>query len=259
MEGFMNKGYSQLRVRTEKHTACPLCPIRNLALFEAVNEDLLGWTQKFRSQQYILDARRLLYREGEIVEESYTLFEGWVMLFKTLPAGKRQVLRFALPGDFLGSRGGGVPVNHSALAITDCVLCGFPQDRLNQLFSERPEIVSRLVSLQQRDMAQCYDHIMSVGQKSAIESIACMLIDLYDRCLEVDPTMRPESICFPLSQEEVADYAGITLVHVSRVIKALRDQGVLENGHRMIRILDTDVLFNIANTTARADRHSIES
>lgn len=249
----MDSEYSQLRVRQEKPTLCRACPIRNLALFEAVKEDLLDWTQKFRSQQYDLDARRLLYREGEIIGESYTLFQGWVMLYKMLPDGKRQVLRFALPGDFLGSRGNGTPVNHSAMAITKSVLCGFPQDRLSQLFAARPEIVSRLVSIQQRDMALCYDHIISVGQKSAIEAVACMLIQLYDRCLERDPTATPATLFFPLSQEEIADYAGITLVHVSRVIKELRRQGVLENGHRKIRLLDTDVLRRIANIRADAD------
>ncbi len=120
-------------------------------------------------------------------------------------------------------------------------------------------LILRLVSIQQRDMAQCYDHIMSVGQKSAIESIACMLVDLYDRCLEVDTTAQPECVWFPLSQEEVADYAGITLVHVSRVIKALRDQGVLENGHRKIRILDTGALRKTANMSARADRRNFQT
>ena len=246
----MKNGYTQLRVRTEKQTACYQCPIRNLALFEAVDKELLDWTQKFRSQQYILDARRLLYREDDTVSESYTLFTGWIMLFKMLPDGKRQVLRFALPGDFLGSRGG-VPVNHSALAITECVLCGFPQDKLNQLFAERSEIAATLVGIQQRDMTQCYNHMINVGQRSAIESIAGMLIDLYDRCIECHRTARPETIWFPLSQEEIADYAGITLVHVSRVIKELRDQGVLENGHRKIRILDTGELRRIANASTQ--------
>lgn len=253
----MKNGYSQLRVRKEQHTDCRVCPIRNLALFEAARDDLLDWAQKFRSQQYALDARRLLYREGEIVEESYTLFHGWVMLYKMLPDGKRQVLRIALPGDFLGSRGsGGVPIDHSAIAITECVLCGFPEERLSQLFRERPEIVAKLVSIQRRDMTQCHQHIMNVAQKSAIESIACMLIDLYDRCLERNMVVKPETFYIPLSQEEIADYAGITLVHVSRVIKELRDQGVLDNGHRKIHVLDPGVLRRITDISSREENES---
>ncbi len=244
----MKKGHSQLRVRQEHDTNCYVCPIRDLALFEAVRTDLLDWTQKFRTHQYALDARRHLYREGEVVDESYTLFQGWVMLYKTLDNNKRQVLCFALPGDFLGSRGsGGLPADHSAVAITDCVLCGFPEESLMRLFSQRPEIGVKLMNMQQRDQSRCFNHIMSVGQKNATESIAFMLIELYERCHECKLSDGSDSCFFPLSQEEIADYAGITLVHVSRVMKDLRNHGVLENSHRKIHILDADALRKIAS------------
>ncbi len=243
----MNKRNSQLLVRQERYTDCYVCPVRNLALFEVVKEDLLEWTQKFRTHQYTLDARRHLYREGEVIDESYTLFQGWVMLYKTLD-NKRQVLCFALPGDFLGSRGNSsIPADHSAVAITDCILCGFPGESLIQLFKQCPEIGVKLMNLQQRDQSRCFSHIMSVGQKSAIESVAFLLVELYDRCHECGLSADSADCFFPLSQEEIADYAGITLVHVSRVMKDLRNQGVLDNRHRRTYILDIDALRRIAN------------
>jgi len=244
----VKKGHSQLRVRQEQATDCHVCPIRDLALFEAVKEDLLDWTQQFRTHQYALDARRHLYREGEVIDESYTLFQGWVMLYKTLEDNKRQVLCYALPGDFLGSCGNnGVPVDHSAVAITDSILCGFPGEPLMELLSQRPEIGIKLLCLQQRDQGRCFNHIMSMGQKNATESVAFMLIELYDRCHECNLSVDSRDCFFPLSQEEIADYAGITLVHVSRVMKDLRNQGVLDNRHRKIYILDVDALRRIAN------------
>lgn len=244
----MKNGHPQLRISKDHHTDCHVCPIRNLALFEAVRDDLLNWTQKFRTHQYNLDARRHLYREGDTIDESYTLFNGWVMLYKTVDDDKRQILCFALPGDFLGSRGSGkTPIDHSAVAITDCVLCGFPEEQLKQLFSQHPDIAIKLMHLQRRDQSRCFNHIMSVGQKSATESIAYMLIELYDRCHECNLPTDPANCFFPLSQEEIADYAGVTLVHVSRVMKNLRNQGVLENKHRKTYILDADALRRIAN------------
>lgn len=242
----MKKGHSQLRVRQDHQTDCHVCPIRDLALFEAVSEDLLKWIQQFRTNQYNLDARRHLYREGEAIEESYTLFQGWIMLYKTVD-NKRQILCFVLPGDFLGSCGNnGIPADHSAVAITDCILCGFSQESLLQLFSKRPEIGIKLMNLQQRDQGRCFNHIMSIGQKSATESIASMLIELYERCHECNLSADSADCFFPLSQEEIADYAGITLVHVSRVMKDLRKKGILDNRHRKIYILDLDALCKIA-------------
>jgi len=242
--------YSQLQVRQEHPTDCCVCPVRNLALFETVKENLLDWTQKFRTHQYNLDARRHLYHEGDVIDESYTLYQGWVMLYKTID-DKRQVLCFALPGDFLGTRGSrDVSVDHSAVAITDATLCAFPGESLLQLLREYPEVGIKLVNLQQRDQTRCFNHMMSVGQKTAVESIAFMLVELYERCNECGLQSDSKDCFFPLSQEEIADYAGITLVHVSRVMKDLRNQGVLENKHRKIYIQDLDALRRIANIKA---------
>jgi len=247
----VKKGHSQLRVRKEHATDCHDCPIRDLALFEAVREDLLDWTQQFRTHQYALDARRHLYREGEVVDESYTLFQGWVMLYKTID-DKRQVLCFALPGDFLGSRGSnGLPIDHSAVAITDCILCGFPGKQLLKLFRQHPEVGVTMVNLQQRDQSRCFDHIMTVGQKSATESVAFMLTELYDRYHECHLSDDSTACFFPLSQDEIADYIGITVVHVSRVMRDLRNQGVLDTGHRKIYILNSNGLRRIANVKSR--------
>ncbi|TNG00179.1 MAG: Crp/Fnr family transcriptional regulator [Gammaproteobacteria bacterium] len=237
---------SQLQPKPGEPTRCLVCPIRNLALFEAVKEELLDWTQKFRTQQYVLESRRHIYKEGDRITESYTLFDGWVMLYKSLKDGKRQILRFALPGDFLGYQiDEDIPVNHSALAITNITACGFPHTSLLELFRQQPELGMRLASLQQRDMSYCYDHMMSVGQKSALESISSILVELHDRSIERDP----EGVAadyFPLSQEEIADYVGITFVHVSRVMKEMRKDGLIETGNRKIRVKDISALRQAA-------------
>jgi CRP-like cAMP-binding protein len=237
---------NHLQVKPGEPTRCQVCPIRNLALFEAVKEELLDWTEKFRTQQYVLDARRHLYKEGDPLTESYTLFDGWVMLYKSLKDGKRQILRFALPGDFLGYQiGENVPSNHSALAITDITVCGFPHPSLMELFTQQPELGMRLATLQQRDMSYCYEHMMSVGQKSALESISSILVELHERSIERDPVGKGADY-FPLSQEEIADYVGITFVHVSRVMKEMRNSGMIETGNRKIRVKDIDALREAA-------------
>ena len=70
-----------------------------MALFRDVPEAELGWTQGFRDAQYQLSAREILFQEGETAHSLYTLFDGWMILFKILANGKRQILRFLLPGD----------------------------------------------------------------------------------------------------------------------------------------------------------------
>lgn len=82
--------------------------MRKMALFRDVPEAELGWTQEFRDAQYRLPAGEILFQEGDTAHTLYTLFDGWLILFKIRANGKRQVLRFLLPGDFLGFQVDGI-------------------------------------------------------------------------------------------------------------------------------------------------------
>jgi len=81
-----------------KQTVCTECSIRRLALFHGVPEDELSWTQAYRSSQYTAHARKEIYRESHLSEFMFTVYHGWIAMFKTLDNGKRQILRIALPG-----------------------------------------------------------------------------------------------------------------------------------------------------------------
>jgi len=46
----------------------------------------------------------------------------------------------------------------------------------------------------------------------------------------------------PLTQEQISDIIGVTQMHVSRVLKELETDGLIERDRRMIRILDWTLL-----------------
>jgi CRP/FNR family transcriptional regulator len=99
----MNKKNNLLQCPNPQ-TECKECPIRKMALFRDVPEDDLGWMQEFRNSQYLLPAREILFRQGETAHTLYTLFDGWLIIFKILDNGKRQILRFYFPEIFLDFR-----------------------------------------------------------------------------------------------------------------------------------------------------------
>jgi len=137
----MNKN-PNLQQYDEPQIECKECPIRKMALFRGIPREELGWTQEFRDDQYLLPARKVLYREGDTAHTLYTLFDGWLILFKILYNGKRQVLRFILPGDFFGLQVNGIETSagytHGSQALVESRLCAFPRARLRSMMEKQP-------------------------------------------------------------------------------------------------------------------------
>lgn len=217
---------------------CKTCAIRKMALFRSVPRELIDWVEKYRSHQYYLRPKDFLYREGDEVSEVFTLFSGWVKLFKTLPDGKTFVMRFSLAGDFLGFqsnlRG---PLNHSIQALTDVHVCSFPKAKFGELLKARPEIGSELTSITVRDLGLCHEHQLNTARKSAEERVANLLLELYYRVSDLQHSAE-NTIDIPITQVDIADAVGITQVHVNRVLKKLKESGLVSCKNHKLSILD---------------------
>ncbi len=240
-----------LTSRPQPHTECASCRVRKLALFKGVALKNLQWTQAYRSDQFCAAAKKDLYDEGHANPYAYTLYSGWVMLYKSLSSGKRQILRFALPGDFLGFQANLTgPMTHSARTVTECSFCAFPRDNLRTMFFERTDLAARVAEMNARDMDLCQYHLLGAGRKSARERIAFTLLELFYRSIRMDlaaGASAPETIDFPIAQEELGDAVGLTTVHVNRTLKAMQRDGLATLAKRKLTIHDFDRLQEIGH------------
>lgn len=231
-----------------KETACTDCSIRRLALFDGVNEGELSWTQKYRSCQYTVPARREVYRESHASEFMFTVYHGWFAVYKTLGNGKRQILRVSLPGDMLGFQSDlEAPMTHSAISLTDGVLCAFSRHDMPKLLRKNLSVAKRLTELNARDMNICQNRLLTIGQQSAIERIAFFCSELFFRIKAVYKEQQSNDIFFPLSQEDLGDATGLTKIHVNRTLKTMREQGLMEISSKYLHIHDVDALCRLGN------------
>lgn len=239
-----------IRPRTPPLTQCAACPVRELALFEGVPEEHLSWTQQYRANQLVVPAKQDFLHEGSESDFVYTLFSGWAILYKTLPSGKRQIIRFALPGDLIGFQHNlKAPMHYSAQALTESVYCAFPRARMGEMLTQRPELATRLALMSARDSALCQQHLLGTGRKTAKERVAFLLLELYHRVRSLADVMPDaidgDAVEFPVAQEEIGDAVGLTTVHVNRTLRELRDEGLVACSHRRLCILDDERLSEI--------------
>lgn len=247
---------SRLIASTAPPTECARCPVRARALFQGVPLDQLEWTQQYRSNQFTLKPRSRLFDEGDQHEYAYTLFSGWVMLSSNAPSGRRRVLRFALPGDFVGfqPRLDG-PMTYSAFAITESRLCAFPRKKLGKMLAERSDLASRMATLSARDMAFMQQLIIANGHKSARERIVALVMLLFIQVQTIGaliPGTTDDVIDFPLSQDVIADTLAMEPETVNRTLRDLRTDGIFEIKQRRLKVIDRDQALSIAELDMEA-------
>jgi len=228
-------------------TRCADCPIRERALFQVVPVDYINDAESNRTDQYTLPARRHLFEEGAPASMAFTLFEGWMLLYRSHSDGGRQGLRIALPGDFIGYMPPDEPVlHHSALAITPSVLCGFRQDDLHNMLDSHAGLAAHITRIQARYMASCQSAMLGLGRKTAEQRIAYLIAELYFRLrnrqqIDTDELGMP----FPITQEMLGDMTGLTPVHTNRVLRRLRADKVFTAERQRLVVHDLEKLQEI--------------
>ena len=242
--------HNELERAQEPYTQCADCAMRKMALFNRVPHEQLDWTQDYRAGQYKLKSKDSLYLEGDEHDNIYTLFDGFVKLYKTLENGKIQVMRFASPGDLLGFQGDlSGPMHHGAQALTDCLLCSFPKDKVNKMLSKHMEIASEMITKNARIMAVCQEHLLSTGARNARERVAFTLLELNHRMKRLQQFRSDgglsKTIYLPLTQEDLADAVGLTSIHVNRTLRKMKIEKIINCGKGNIVVLNEQALQEI--------------
>jgi CRP-like cAMP-binding protein len=226
---------------------CQNCRARSNGLCTGLAPATVHAIARHRSSDRKLRAGQDLFGLGEPCDAIYNLIEGWMFRYALHEDGRRQILDFVLPGAVLGFHSApGAVTTFGVEALTDATLCAIPHRALEPLSRAHPEIALRLAWLTARDRSMAYDHLTSVGRRSAQERVARLLLELYIRSRWQWPANRIEELRLPLTQEHIGDAVGLTYVHVSRVLRELRHEGIVEFRYRRLRILDPDKLIDVA-------------
>lgn len=231
-----------------KHTQCSDCSIRRLALFKGVAEEDLSWTQEFRTHQFKIRAKKTLYKESQDSAYMFTLYHGWVLQYVTLPNGKRQVIRISMPGDFLGfQRDMNATMCHTAVALTDTVLCAFDRDDIKTMFQKNNGLAMRMADMYARDSIFSENQMIGIGQKTAEERIAYLCAELFCRMKMIYADNVTNEMEFPLTQEDLGDALGLTQIHVNRTLKVLRERGLMKIKNKRLTILNEKALKKLGS------------
>jgi CRP-like cAMP-binding protein len=220
---------------------------RKLARFAALSADDHDILAELQSATRRIRRGREIITEGRAYDALLVVIEGAAIRFRILHDGRRQILNIALPGDFIG-----FPACFferalfSVAALGEVLVSTIPFARLMALFGERPRLAAAILWSFSCEAAMYAERLTDVGRRSALERIAHFLLELLMR-LQAVGLAQAQSFRLPLTQELIGDALGLSLPHVNRTLRRLREDGLVSIKDRRVTIDDLAGLCALAD------------
>ena len=204
-------------------------------------------------QMFVVGVRRAVYagellcREGDPGTEVVILLSGYVKLTKTAENGRQTMLELRGPGDVLGDMSvvDGGPQSANAIAMGPLEVCVLAASRFDELRRAHVGIANALLAVVVRRLRQASTRQLELGTADSLGRVCRRLVDL---AASHGEPHRDGVLVQVLSQQELADWAGVSRDGVVRALQYLRDAGFVDSGRGRIVIKD------LAAVTDRAGR-----
>ncbi|MDF0601907.1 Crp/Fnr family transcriptional regulator [Psychromarinibacter sp. C21-152] len=220
--------------------------IRKLSAFVALSEVELAVLARLHRRRRTFVAGRDIVHQGQSEQTAYILSTGWVCSYKIQADGTRQIVDFQVPGDFLGLRSVLLRTSdHSFEPVVDIEAAEVLTKDLLDAFAETPRLATAILWAASRDEAMVVEHLVGIGRRDADARMAHFLLELGSRLLLVGLGSKAGFEC-PLTQYHLADALGLSAVHVNRVLRQLRETGLVTFREGHVTFHDLDRLVDLA-------------
>ncbi len=248
----MRRVYPLQAVQLER---CAACPVREMALFGALDEAGLARLRDAGSEAAGIADRRLsadarLYALGERGASVYTVREGLVRLERVSEQGRRCIVRVVGRGELIGAEALlGQAYADEAVACTPVAVCRIPVALVDTLRAQDAALQLALMRRWQQALDGALRWRVDLQSGPAAYRVLRLLDDLGRQAGAGMPIWLPR-------REEIADLLGMALETASRVVSRLRRDGVLQvlPGRRSARLQPQALEQALARALGTAER-----
>ncbi len=171
-------------------------------------------------------------------DQLYIIDEGRFFASLELAGGERAITRLYFPGDIMGTAN--IPFEHATQTITantQATVYTFPRHNLVDAFARMPRVAAIFYTFAALENAILNDRLISVGRTRGRARLASLLLEIAAREHLMDD--EPDAICQPrLTQEQIGDAIGLTVVQVNRLFKMFTEDGLIARDSGRIEFLD---------------------
>jgi len=161
-----------------------------------------------------------IYAEGDPSDCWHRVVSGTVRISKLLADGRRHIAEFCFSGDCFGLDNASERA-FSAEAVGEVTVMRYPRRATDRLIDEDPQLARRLCDMTLSDLAHAQTRMLLLGRMTAAERVASFLLEMSDR------RDARRVLHLPMSRNDIADYLGLTIETVCRVLSAFRREGII--------------------------------
>lgn len=202
--------------------------------------------------------REILTCESDFADHSMLLLDGWVALSKTLKNGETQIIDVMLPGDFalVGTRL--LPVAACTVeALSDVEYINIKPDNVNGPDTASAHLRELLAASVLTTQSRTSELLLRLGRGSAASRVAYALIEFHTRLQAVGRT-KGNTFEFPINQQKLGEFTGLTNVHVCRTLRRFERDGITAHPDgRSITLQDMAALCALADVNLELFRDEI--
>lgn len=212
------------------------------ALGEA-DENLLrdaGWVHRR------FDRHQVIVHAGERLEHVHLLLSGFAARAQEDSSGARQIVGIGIPGDLVDTHGAVLGrLEQELVALSACEVAMLPHAEMRALTRQSAAIQTVFWLQAAVDHAIQSAWIQALGTKRGTAKLAHIFCEMQLR-LGLVGIATQMGFPLPLSQQELADYSGMTHVHLNRCLKELREAKLLSFAQGWAKVHDWDGLKELA-------------
>lgn len=191
-------------------------------------------------------AKEVIFHEGGSGRDVLVILNGLAKVSKVALNGRSVLLEVRGRGELLGELAAidAAPRSASAVALVPCTVAAVPGQTMWKVLGDNGRIARAMLAGLARRVRDASEHQLELGTSEAMARVARRLLLLHEM-----QGGTPE-FSSPLTQQELAEWAGVSRDAVIRSLTALRNAGLIDTARRRFVVPDVAGLARVADQPA---------
>ncbi|MDP6785318.1 MAG: cyclic nucleotide-binding domain-containing protein [Alphaproteobacteria bacterium] len=208
------------------------CNVRLIAFCGILDDSDIHQLERI-SKDRIISRNKTVFMQGEQTSNFYNIKRGSLKIYKLSSDGRKQIVGFLFPGDFVGMS----PeenYSYNAETLEETTLCTFSRIVLENFFVQHPHVERKILNIVNHELSVAQDQIFLLGKYTAKERLLQFFLNLSKQRNKLGWVDNP--LRLSMSRSDIANYLGLTIETISRTISELKTE-------RLIRMIGTQNIF----------------